>query len=77
MPTDASHLTLAQLEAMRDGARTAVRTCMGITAEDRVFILTDEVTHGIGQLLCESTANIDAEVLLHDLEPLGLPAPRG
>jgi aminopeptidase len=68
MPTDASHLTLAQLEAMRDGARTAVQTCMGITAEDRVFILTDEVTHGIGKLLCEDAAGVDAEVLLHDLE---------
>jgi aminopeptidase len=68
MPTDASHLTLAQMEAMRLGARTAVRTCMGIAPADRVFILTDNVTHGIGRLLCEESSDSGAEVLLHDLE---------
>jgi aminopeptidase len=68
MPTDASHLTLAQMEAMRLGARTAVRTCMGIAPADRVFVLTDAITHGIGRLLCEEASNLGAEVLLHDLE---------
>jgi aminopeptidase len=71
MPTDASHLTLAQMEAMRLGARTAVRTCMGIGPADRVFILTDTITHGIGKLLCEESSNAGAEVLLHDLEQYG------
>jgi aminopeptidase len=71
MPTDASHLTLAQMEAMRLGARTAVRTCMGIAPADRVFILTDIITHGIGKLLCEESSNAGAEVLLHDLEQYG------
>jgi aminopeptidase len=68
MPTDAGHLTLAQMEAMRAGARTAVRTCMGIGPADRVFILTDYPTHGIGKLLCEEASNASSEVLLHDLE---------
>jgi aminopeptidase len=68
MPTDRSHLTLAQMEAMRVGARTAIRACMGITPADRVFILTDHVTHGIGKLLCEEASEVGAEVLLDDLE---------
>jgi aminopeptidase len=68
MPTDITHLTLAQMEAMRAGAHTAVRTCMGITRADRVFILTDVMTHGIGTLLCEESSETGAEVLLHDLE---------
>lgn len=68
MPTDAAHLTFNQLEAMRAGARVAARTCMGITAADRVFILTDRVTHGIGRLLSEEASEAGGEVLLHDLE---------
>jgi leucyl aminopeptidase (aminopeptidase T) len=68
MPTDASHLTFNQLETMRAGARVATRTCMGITPADRVFILTDRVTHGIGRLLSEEASEAGGEVLLHDLE---------
>lgn len=68
MPTDPAHLTLAQMEAMRAGARVAVRTCMNVTPADRVFILTDRVTHGIGRLLNEEAADLEATVLLHDLE---------
>jgi leucyl aminopeptidase (aminopeptidase T) len=68
MPTDAAHLTFNQLEAMRAGARVAARTCMGITPADRVFILTDRVTHGIGRLLSEEASEAGGEVLLHDLE---------
>jgi hypothetical protein len=71
MATDPSHLTLAQLEAMRVGARTAVRTCMGITTPDRAFILADAVSHGIGELLCEEASDAGGEVLLHDLEQCG------
>ena len=37
-------MSLSQIEAMRSGARTAVRTCMGVTPNDRVFVLTDRVT---------------------------------
>jgi aminopeptidase len=68
MPTDASHLTLAQMEDMRVGARTAVRTCMGTGPSDRVFIFTDVITHGIGKILCEEASDTGAQVLLHDLE---------
>jgi leucyl aminopeptidase (aminopeptidase T) len=68
MPTDITHLTLAQMEAMREGARVAVRTCMGIASADRVFILTDQISHGIGRLLAEEASDSGGEVLLHDLE---------
>ena len=51
MPTDPALISLKQLEAMRAGARVAARTCMGIGPVDRVFILTDRPTHGIGRLL--------------------------
>ncbi len=68
MPTDAAHLTFNQLEAMRAGARIAARLCMGITAADRVFILTDRITHGIGRLLSEEASEAGGEVILHDLE---------
>jgi leucyl aminopeptidase (aminopeptidase T) len=68
MPTDTAHLTFNQLEAMRVGARVAVRTCMGIAPGDRVFILTDEATHGIGRLLAEEASDAGGEVLLHGLE---------
>jgi len=68
MLTDIAHLTLAQMEAMRLGARVAVRTCMGVTPADRVFILTDTVTHGIGRLLSEEASDAGGDVLLHDLE---------
>lgn len=68
MPTDAAHLTFNQLETMRAGARVAARTCMGITPADRVFILTDKTTHGIGRLLSEEASEAGGEVLLHDLE---------
>jgi aminopeptidase len=68
MPTDAAHLTFNQLEAMRAGARVAARTCMGITPADRVFVLTDQATHGIGRLLSEEASEAGGEVLLHDLE---------
>ena len=71
MPTDAAHTTFNQLEAMRLGARVAVRTCMGITPADRVFILTDKVSHGIGRLLSEEASEAGGEVLLHDLEQYG------
>lgn len=68
MPTDVAHLTFNQLEAMRAGARIAARICMGITPADRVFILTDKATHGIGRLLSEEASESGGEVLLHDLE---------
>ncbi len=68
MPTDPTHVSLKQLEAMRAGARIAARTCMNITPADRVFVLTDRVTHGIGRLLGEEASEAGGEVLVHDIE---------
>lgn len=51
MPTDISHVSLRQLEAMRSGARVAVRSCMNVRPGNRVFVITDKLTHGIGRLL--------------------------
>jgi hypothetical protein len=53
---------------MRAGARVAARTCMGIGPADRVFILTDRLTHGIGRLLGEEASEAGGEVLVRDLE---------
>jgi aminopeptidase len=68
MPTDSTHVSLKQLEAMRAGARVAARTCMGIGPADRVFILTDRLTHGIGRLLGEEASEAGGEVQVRDLE---------
>lgn len=68
MPTDSSHVSLKQLEAMRSGARVAVRTCMNIVPGNRVFVLTDRLTHGIGRVLGEEASDAGGEVLIHDLE---------
>lgn len=68
MSTDTAHVSLKQLEAMRPGARVAARTCMGIGLIDRVYILTDRLTHGIGRVLAEEASEAGGEVLMHDLE---------
>jgi aminopeptidase len=68
MPTDPTLISLKQVEAMRAGARVAARTCMGIGPADRVFILTDRPTHGIGRLLAEEASEAGGEVLVRDLE---------
>lgn len=64
-------LTLSQIEAMRPGARSAVSTCMGIKSADRVFVLTDRVTHTIGRLLIEEAADAGADTVIYDLEHFG------
>ncbi len=68
MPSDAAHVSLKQIEAMRSGARVAVLTCMNVMPGDRVFVLTDQITHGIGRLLGEEASAAGAEVLVRDLE---------
>jgi leucyl aminopeptidase (aminopeptidase T) len=65
-------LTLAQIEAMRPGARTAVRTCMGVRAQDRVFVLTDRATSAIGRLISEEAADAGAQTIVGELEQFGL-----
>jgi aminopeptidase len=64
-------LTLSQIEAMRPGARTAVRTCMGVKQNDRVLVLTDRVTNAIGRLLSEEAAEAGAQAVMYDLEHFG------
>ena len=41
---------------------------MGIGPADRVFVITDRPTHGIGRLLGEEASEAGGEVLVHDLE---------
>ncbi|MCU0507283.1 MAG: aminopeptidase [Anaerolineae bacterium] len=70
MPRE-SKLTLNQIEAMRPGARTAVRTCMGVKPSDRVFVLTDRVTSAIGRLLSEEAAEAGAQATVREIEQIG------
>lgn len=65
-------LTLSQIEAMRPGARAAVRTCMGVRAQDRVFVITDRATSAIGRLLSEEAADVGAQTIVGELEHFGL-----
>lgn len=64
-------MSLSQIEAMRLGARNAVRTCMGVKQNDRVFVLTDRVTNAIGRLLIEEAAETGAQSVMYDLEHFG------
>ncbi len=64
-------MSLSQIEAMRAGARTAVRTCMGVRESDRVFVLTDRATNVIGRLLHEEAAEVGAQSAVFDLEQFG------
>ncbi|MCP4538190.1 MAG: aminopeptidase [Chloroflexi bacterium] len=53
---------------IREGARNAVQVCMNVQAQDRVFVLTDNITLGIGQTLADEAAVIGADVKLARLE---------
>jgi len=55
------------------GARTAVRQCMGVTEQDRVFVITDNETWPIGQALAAAAAEVGAA---HAVQPLEAFAPR-
>lgn len=55
-------------EAMRRGARNAVVTCMGTRRDDDVFIITDEATFPVGQLLADEALKITRDVRLRLLE---------
>jgi len=63
--------TTPPLAWVREGARTAVRTCLNIGPADRVFILTDDATLTIGTLLAEEAAATGAAVVLRRLEEYG------
>jgi len=53
---------------VREGARNAVRVCMNVQAPDRVVVLTDDETWGIGQALAEEAAATGAAIKLLRLE---------
>jgi len=55
-------------DEVRKGARNAVRVCMNVQARDRVFVLTDDETLGIGQALADEAAATGAAVELRRLE---------
>ena len=56
------------LAALRPGAHSAVFTCMGVTAQDRVFIMTDRARAAIGQALTEAARTAGAVVRMVQLE---------
>ena len=53
---------------IREGARSAVQNCMNVQAQDRVFVLTDDVTLDIGQALADEATDTGATVKLGRLE---------
>ena len=53
--------------AVREGVRNAVRVCMNVQAQDRVFVLTDDETLGIGQALADEAAATGAAVEMRRL----------
>ena len=57
-----------QLATLRQGAHNAVFTCMGVTAQDRVFILTDRKGATIGEALAEAARSCGAVVRMVQLE---------
>ncbi|MCD6291206.1 MAG: aminopeptidase [Anaerolineae bacterium] len=56
---------------IRVGARTAIRTCMGVQPDDRLVIISDEPTVAIGQTLAEEAKAITPETHLILLERYG------
>ncbi len=53
------------------GARNAVEQCLAISADDRVFIMTDVATRPIGQALADAAARTGATVEMSELETYG------
>ncbi len=71
MTDNVTPLTPAQIEEMKSGARNAVRNCMAVTAADRVLVLTDDETSGIGRVLYDAAVATGAQAALHRLEEYG------
>lgn len=63
--------TFADIEAMRQGARNAVRVCMNVQSSDRVVIISDQDTSVIARLLLEESANAGASATVFQLERYG------
>lgn len=57
-------------ERVQLGAENAVR-CMGVTAQDRVFIITDEARESIARKVVAAAQAQHAEVTVHFLEQYG------
>ncbi len=58
-------------QALLPGARVAVQTCMGVRADDRVVIISDEPTLAIGQALAQEASDITPHTHLLRLERYG------
>jgi len=63
--------SFAELEAMRAGARNAVRICMRTTASDRVAVISDRRSSPIARLLVEEASNVGAVSESLQLESFG------
>ena len=63
-------------ESMRPGARNAVQVCMATRPADRVFILTDDETLAVGDILAEESRAITPHVAVRRLEEFA-PRPLG
>lgn len=59
------------MSTLHAGARVAVRTCLNIGPDDRVFIITDEPTLAVGQALADEAAATGAVVTVQQLENYG------
>jgi leucyl aminopeptidase (aminopeptidase T) len=55
--------------AMIDGARTAVKTCMGVKKGEVVLILTDTEKESIGEAIFEVAKEAKAEAVLVKMQP--------
>ena len=58
-------------QELREGARNAVRTCMNVGPDDRVYIMSDEETLLVGQALMEEALAVGARTEIVKLEDFG------
>ncbi len=63
--------TLADIEAMRQGARNAVRICMDVQPSDRVVVIGDQQSLPIARLLVEEATAVGASAEILQLEAFG------
>jgi aminopeptidase len=61
---------LSHEERLQFGARNAVR-CMGVTAQDRVFIMTDYERENVARHVAAAALDQHADVIVHFLEHYG------
>ncbi len=62
---------MTSLGEMLPGARVAIRQCLAVGPADRVFIVSDEETHVIGEALALAARERNAAAELHLLEEFG------